>query len=335
MAWVSAQHPIRRGEQTSKLTFLAADNVLEFDILTTAGEFLTVNSKTEPELFWALKGGGPSTYAIILSATLRTYEALPAAGAVMTFTGITDPDVFWEGVRIFHAQSNHFVDSGLYVYFELVSMFLSVKPFLAVNQTVDELRAILAPMEEQLTAAGIGYDLAYSEHETAFDAYLELFDDEPAGAFSLTGGWLFSHKDVEKNNDAIIEAFKTVASPREDLADQGVMIGHLWNAGYGRPESNSATHPVFREATDFIITVLNLPVGSSIEKKADLQNVLTNTMDEALRKAGKHGCSYVNEVSFFILLFLRKTLHKLGRLQRLIGVTGRSVSEELAEGLLG
>ncbi|SPO06099.1 related to isoamyl alcohol oxidase [Cephalotrichum gorgonifer] len=276
---------------------MAADNVLEFDVLTAAGEYLTVNAENEPSLFWALKGGGPSTYAVVLSATLRAYPDLPSAAAELfiNFTHTVDPDVYWNGIRLFHKHSNHFVDNGLYVYFELGLLLFRVKPFVAINQTVEALRSILAPMEADLDAAGVPYGLSYKEHASFHDLYVDHFEPEPAGGYSLTGGWLFTRTDVEENNDGIIEAFKTVVSPREDLAGQGFMIGHLWNAGYGRPESNSATNPKFREASDFIISTLPVPLGASIAEKADLQNILTNVQDEALRQAGPNGCAYVNE----------------------------------------
>lgn len=209
----------------------------------------------------------------------------------------TDADVFWEGVRIFHSHANDFVDSGLYVYFEVGALIFSVKPFLAVNQTAEELEALLTPMAEELDAAGVTHTLEYSSYDTFYELYVDLFDDEVAGGFSLTGGWLFTHRDVEENNDGIVEALQTAVSPREDLKDQGFLVGHLWNAGYGRPEANSATNALFREATDYIISTLDVPVGSSEEVKADYQDVLTNVVDEALRTAGKHGCAYVNEVS--------------------------------------
>ncbi|KAL2167349.1 hypothetical protein VTG60DRAFT_1382 [Thermothelomyces hinnuleus] len=44
-----------------------------------------------------------------------------------------------------------------------------------------------------------------------------------------------------------------------------------------------------------LVTGLVVPVGSSLAEKAALQNVLTNTMDEALRQASTSGCTYVNE----------------------------------------
>ncbi|PKS07232.1 hypothetical protein jhhlp_005834 [Lomentospora prolificans] len=276
---------------------MAADQVLEFDILTVEGEYKTVNADNEPELFWALKGGGPSTYAIVLSATIRAYPELTSSGAdfFINQTTVSDPEVFWEGVRIFHKWSNHFVDSGLYAYFELFPGALRAKPFVAINQTAEQLEAVLAPMIAELEAAEIPHELQVRQYESFHDLYIDRFEDEGAGAYALTGGWLFTHKDVEEHNDDIIEAFKTVHSPREDLAGQGGLIGHLFNAGHGLPVANSATHPLWRKGTDFVIVILPVPEGASLEQKADLQNVLTNVQDAALRAAGPNGFTYINE----------------------------------------
>ena len=48
---------------------LAADNVLQMDVVTPDGELLTVNEDNHPDLFWALRGVGfpPFFIAIYLS----------------------------------------------------------------------------------------------------------------------------------------------------------------------------------------------------------------------------------------------------------------------------
>lgn len=265
--------------------------------MTADGRFRTANQAENPDLYWALKGGGPLTYAVVLSATFETWDDLPASGTTLFInsTLTTDEDVFWEGVRIFHKYSNHFVDNGLYVYYELFPFTLRVLPFVAIGKTRDELDAITAPVLADLKAANVPHEYASKQFGSFYDLYIDLFEDEGAGAFSLTGGWVFSHTDVKKNNDEIVDAFKTVISPREDLAGQGGIIGHMWNAGHNMPVAKSATHPALRTASDFALTILSVPANASLEVKADLQDVLTNTVDEALRKAGPGGCAYVNE----------------------------------------
>ncbi|KXH31307.1 isoamyl alcohol oxidase [Colletotrichum salicis] len=278
---------------------MTADNALEFEAITAEGEYVRANADENPDLFFGLKGGGPSSYAIVTSVTFRTYPEEMAAGGVLYINGTSGANetTFWEGVRVFHKWSNHFVDSGLYVYFELGSMMLTVQPFVAIGKTQGELDAIIKPMLDELKANGIPFESSTKGFGTFFALYTDLFQDEQAGTQALTGGWMFSHTDVEKRNDQIVDAFKTVATPREGLA--GFMVGHLWNAGHGWPVANSATHPAFRNATDFIISVIPVPYGASLEEKADLQNVLTNIQDGALRQAGPDGCTYVNEADPF------------------------------------
>jgi hypothetical protein len=257
---------------------------------------VTANAAQNTDLFWALKGGGPAAYAAILTVTMKTFPDIKSAGAVMYInsTHTTDSDTWWKGVKTFHKWSNHFVDNGLYVYFELLPQTIRVKPWVAIGKTKAQLQVILKPFIDDLNAQGIPYEHTTHEYSTFYDLYIDLFEPEGAGSSALTGGWMFNHQDVATRNDQIIEAFKTTLSPRPDVV--GVMVGHLFNPGYGMPVSNSATHPAWRNATDFIISIIPVPIGASLAQKADLQNLLTFTVDEALRKAGPNGCTYINEV---------------------------------------
>ena len=204
--------------------------------------------------------------------------------------------MFWEGVRIFHSYANHFNDHGLYVYFSVGPMSMRVRPFVAVNQTAAQLDAILAPVKADLTAAGVPFENTPArDYNTFFDLYLDLFEDESAGAPTLTSGWMFGKQDVANNNTGIISAFKTALSPRADLTNKGYMVGHLFNAGHGMPVADSATHPRFRSSADLILYLLPLPANATLAQKADIQDVLTNTLDKAMHAAGPNGAAYINE----------------------------------------
>ncbi|MGH6991955.1 MAG: FAD-binding protein [Caulobacteraceae bacterium] len=62
----------------SKAFGLAAASLLEAEIVTADGTVRTVNADRDPELFWALKGGGGGTFGIVTRFTLATHE-LPAS----------------------------------------------------------------------------------------------------------------------------------------------------------------------------------------------------------------------------------------------------------------
>lgn len=177
---------------------LAADNVLEFEVLTAAGEYLTANANTNPDLFWALAGGGPNAFAVILSTTFRAYEDVPSSGAILNInsTHTTNETLFWEAVTTFHSYANHFVDSGLYGYYELGSLSLHIQPLVAINQTTAQLDAILTPLFTDLTTLGLPYSTTTKTFPTLHDLYLDLFQDEGAGSSAITGGWAYAHADV-------------------------------------------------------------------------------------------------------------------------------------------
>jgi FAD/FMN-containing dehydrogenase len=60
----------------------AAANLLEAEVVTADGQIRTVNACNDPDLFWALKGGGGGSFGVITQLTLRTHELPKLFGAV-------------------------------------------------------------------------------------------------------------------------------------------------------------------------------------------------------------------------------------------------------------
>ena len=66
----------------SKRYGLAAASLLEAEIVTADGVIRTVNATREPDLFWALKGGGGGTFGVVTRFTLATHELPDQFGAL-------------------------------------------------------------------------------------------------------------------------------------------------------------------------------------------------------------------------------------------------------------
>ena len=58
-----------------------ADQALSFEAITADGDYVTANAQENPDLFWALRGGGPSTFAVLISVTVKTFPEVPSAAA--------------------------------------------------------------------------------------------------------------------------------------------------------------------------------------------------------------------------------------------------------------
>jgi FAD/FMN-containing dehydrogenase len=66
----------------SKRYGTAAANLLEAEVVTADGKIRIVNPCNDPDLFWALKGGGGGSFGVITRLTLRTHELPKYFGVV-------------------------------------------------------------------------------------------------------------------------------------------------------------------------------------------------------------------------------------------------------------
>jgi len=65
----------------SKYFGTAAAHLLEAEVVTADGMVRTVNARRDPDLFWALKGGGGGSWGVVTKQTLRTFELPSQFGA--------------------------------------------------------------------------------------------------------------------------------------------------------------------------------------------------------------------------------------------------------------
>ena len=66
----------------SKTYGTAAASLLEAEVVTADGAIRVVNAAREPDLFWALKGGGGGTFGIVTHLTLATHPLPTTFGSV-------------------------------------------------------------------------------------------------------------------------------------------------------------------------------------------------------------------------------------------------------------
>jgi hypothetical protein len=279
---------------------MGADSVLSFDAITAEGKYVTANAKENPDLYWALKGGGPSTFAVVTSITVKTYPEVPTAGTTVNInsTHTNDTALFAKAVHIFHNLANHYTDNGMFVYFELGPIQrLHIAPFVGPNMDEAKLNTALKPLFDQLDAANVPYDKHTKAFPTFFEFYIDMFEDETPNQQSIVGGRLFTQSDIASHGDDIADALIYAAMP--EPTQFGVNIGHIVNPGHGVPVADNAINPVWRNASSFVITNVIMTGTESWAVKKERENFNTNVLGKRLRDVSPNGASYVNEVSLF------------------------------------
>lgn len=81
----------------SKQFGTGAANLLEAEVVTTDGRIRVVNKAEDPELFFALRGGGGGTFGIVTRLTLRTHPLTQTIGAVI-FAVQAKSDAAWRAL---------------------------------------------------------------------------------------------------------------------------------------------------------------------------------------------------------------------------------------------
>jgi FAD/FMN-containing dehydrogenase len=79
----------------------AAAGLLDAEVVTADGKIRTVNACKDPELFWALKGGGGGTFGVVGNLTLRVHELPEFLGGVILQITASSDDAFRRLVRYF------------------------------------------------------------------------------------------------------------------------------------------------------------------------------------------------------------------------------------------
>jgi ribonuclease T2 len=87
---------------------LGVDNLVEVELVLANGTLVTASKSQNPELLWALRGGGGSAWGVMTSLTVRTYPQ-PAGGFVLHDTVATG-SYRKRGMRKLEAHIDHVFD---------------------------------------------------------------------------------------------------------------------------------------------------------------------------------------------------------------------------------
>ena len=137
---------------------LAADQVLEWKVVSGTGELLIASPSQNSDLYWALSGGGGGTYGVVLSLTVRIYPDQPTTGCILTFnnTGISQ-DIFFGAVEVFIGNLPAIVDAGAVSVWLLSNTTLTVAPTLGLGVTKAKLQDLFVPTISKLNESKVAY----------------------------------------------------------------------------------------------------------------------------------------------------------------------------------
>lgn len=237
---------------------LAADQVLEWEVVTANGEILTASPNQNADLYWALTGGGGGTFAVVLSATVKAHSETVMAAANLTFSGAGVPAyVFWQIIQTFILGIQPLVDAGAVAIWAIAESTFSLTPISLPGGSRKQLQDGLASTLALLIQNNITYGLSLlstcasnlltrtadyhiGEFSTFHDCYKSMNPNSNITEAQI-GGRLMPRSTVETNTAALI-------SELQQIAEQGVVISGV-SLNVSRTEAPwNAVNPAWRNA---------------------------------------------------------------------------------------
>jgi len=283
---------------------LAADNALEWEVVTAEGKHLIATPSQNSDLYWALSGGGPGTYGIVLSLTTKAHPDGPVGGAWLLFnsTSLSD-NVYWDAVHNFHTGLSAMTDvPGVQITYTLSSSYLNMTYLTWPGHNAGEVEALLRPFTLYLEANEIPYDHKYTYQPGFYPHYAQFTPELPFGYYEVSeiiGGRLIPHSVVEESSEALVSALRNITS--EAGGDRWITNGVATNLTHARvgntPESNSVL-PAWRDSLVFFNIVIVWDPATPIEVLSQYESQMTEEQVPKLERITPGGGTYINEGDF-------------------------------------
>ncbi|KAF1925976.1 isoamyl alcohol oxidase [Didymella exigua CBS 183.55] len=272
---------------------LAADNVLSWDVVTADGKLAVASKEQNADLYWALNGGGGSTYGVVVSITVKAHKEAVFGGASLSFfTTDNAQDVFYDAIQAFHEELPAMVDAGTMVVHYFTTSFFMISPLNAYNKTAAEVQTILAPFVARLDAKKVNYTAAYSEFNTYYEHYDKYFGPLPLGNIQV-GIAQYGTRLVPRS------IVGNITATWKSIVEKGVTwIGVGTDVGSFGSETTTSVHPAWRNAIVHATLTLpwnfTAPWSEALETQQKMTNVIMPIVEAATPGSG----SYVNEADF-------------------------------------
>ncbi|KAF2850440.1 FAD/FMN-containing isoamyl alcohol oxidase-like protein MreA [Plenodomus tracheiphilus IPT5] len=260
-----------------------ADNVLSMEVVTANGDFVVANSTSNTDLFWALRGGGGSTFGVATSVTVRAHPDLPVTASRFGFSSVqTGNETFWAAIRAYIDLWTANADAQTYTYWTLIptngTFAFAFSPFFAPNKTVDEATALLQPWFNKLTDLGIKFEPNITYFDNYYTAWRSSFPLEAVQKPNVaTGSRLFP-----RTNFATPESRdEWLSHIRESSEKNRVQVHFNMQAANpfikDGPANDNAVNSHWRPLVSFSMQSVRWPINSTAEDilriRKDFQNV--------------------------------------------------------------
>ncbi|KAL9105891.1 MAG: hypothetical protein Q9227_009002 [Pyrenula ochraceoflavens] len=237
---------------------MGADQILELEVVTADGEYRVVNEASYPDLFWALRGGGGSTFAVMLSVTVKIYPSIPGTSVSFSYSTTAASDTYWSLAARFHTYLPSLSEAGASGYFYLYPQTSNPDPsvagtmsgiFIFPQKTRQQAAQLLTPLQRDLNGSSWAVDPIHaSSTPRDFDDFSSFWLTNPpeeVGFDGRLGSWLLDGAALNTSLSSLQTQLRKSTPPTANLISHLVAGPGVRNAQI--PGGSNAVLPAWRK----------------------------------------------------------------------------------------
>lgn len=292
---------------------LGADQVLEAQVVLASGMLVTASPCENTDLFFAIRGGGPSTYGVVVSTVVKAHPNNKTAAHVFGFAplGTNDTPAFMDAVAIIHQAYPGLSEKGfsgygswsLYSPTPIVGNYSTsfIHTIAVFGKTVMEAEKLLSPVTAQLEKYN-GTQLFMTSTYYSFPTFAAYYDklsgiEPPIGQSNAAlGSRLLGRKALTGNLAKLKTMLTTIAGTPEQATSNNIVFVGGGQVFKDADDPFSGVNPAWRQTYVHNIVARGWAPGSSEEVVQGVRDDITNTKVQAMKDLAPETGSYMNEV---------------------------------------
>ncbi|KAF4444527.1 isoamyl alcohol oxidase [Fusarium austroafricanum] len=298
---------------------LAADQVLEFQVVLASGELVTASACEHVDLFTGLRGGGGGTFGVVVSATIKVYPTRPILQHSLTIAALnTGVSALINATVAVHSKYPTVSDAGFSGNGILVRV-LGVKPtyshtfgkMLSKNATPSGLSHEIEEAKRLINNELVsplrllnGSELLITSTFEKFDTFGDYFDygkyESPASnsPSPVQVSQFFDKESLINNQKNLTAMFNAIfpESANKIQAIASVMTFSLVGGGEVlKPKPNTSVHPGWRKTYMLAQNFDVPPSDGGMQGVREVRDYAVSVKLPAMKAAGPGLGTYLNE----------------------------------------
>ncbi|KAI0460429.1 putative 6-hydroxy-D-nicotine oxidase [Xylaria acuta] len=288
----------------SSLYGLGADQVLSIDIVLPNGRFITADKKHNADIFWAVRGGGGSTFGVVTSMTVKVHPKMVFSGLTFYVTTGNDSlanvtteaftaalEAYWRKFPDYAAAKGHYGYSSVYPRFDGVPGYTwQFHPWLAPGTKLTDFKKTIAPLLAEWQAVGFDVEPAFFEYDNFYQPWSSHFPVEFVANADLRQG---SRLIPAKNWEDAATLNQTITTLKEIMQTSALIMYNM--VGKKQQGVNNAVNPAWRKNLFFVIVGSAWTDTSTPAEIEAANKAITWDKGAKLRSISKGSGSYLNE----------------------------------------